>query len=52
MWRLMSLFLCLAIGYFTCDLIIVILWPVPMQYVFITHHIVAVYVALLSSCKQ
>lgn len=25
---------------------IVILWPVPMQYVFITHHIVAVYVWL------
>ncbi|KAL7687207.1 putative TRAM/LAG1/CLN8 domain-containing protein [Plasmopara halstedii] len=31
-----------SIGYFLCDLIIIIVWPVPMQLVFIIHHTVAV----------
>ncbi|KDO21469.1 hypothetical protein SPRG_12512 [Saprolegnia parasitica CBS 223.65] len=32
----------IAIGYFLFDLIVVIAWPVPMQWVFVIHHIVAV----------
>ncbi|OQR96470.1 hypothetical protein ACHHYP_15773 [Achlya hypogyna] len=32
----------IAIGYFLCDLIVVLAWPVQMQYVFVIHHIVAV----------
>uniref|UniRef100_K3WHE8 TLC domain-containing protein n=1 Tax=Globisporangium ultimum (strain ATCC 200006 / CBS 805.95 / DAOM BR144) TaxID=431595 RepID=K3WHE8_GLOUD len=40
--RSASFIFSVAIGYFMCDLMIIIIWPVPMQYVFITHHIVAV----------
>ncbi|ETO62792.1 hypothetical protein F444_19366 [Phytophthora nicotianae P1976] len=40
--RAASFIFSIAIGYFLCDLIIIIIWPVPMQMVFIIHHIVAV----------
>ncbi|GLD93405.1 hypothetical protein PINS_up001997 [Pythium insidiosum] len=40
--RIASFVFSFAIGYFTCDLIVVLLWPVQMQWVFIIHHIVAV----------
>ncbi|KAJ0402582.1 hypothetical protein P43SY_006821 [Pythium insidiosum] len=40
--RIASFVFSFAIGYFTCDLIVVLVWPVPMQWVFIIHHIVAV----------
>lgn len=41
-----------AIGYFLCDLIIILIWPVPMQYVFVVHHVVAVYVSHCSLASQ
>ncbi|CAI5744256.1 unnamed protein product [Peronospora destructor] len=40
--RAASFIFSIAIGYFLCDLIVIIIWPVPMQWVFIVHHIVAV----------
>ncbi|KAG6976994.1 hypothetical protein JG688_00000809 [Phytophthora aleatoria] len=40
--RAASFIFSIAIGYFLCDLIIIIVWPVSMQGVFIIHHIVAV----------
>ncbi|CEG38339.1 conserved hypothetical protein [Plasmopara halstedii] len=40
--RAASFVFSIAIGYFLCDLIIIIVWPVPMQLVFIIHHTVAV----------
>ncbi|KAG1711544.1 hypothetical protein DVH05_008794 [Phytophthora capsici] len=40
--RAASFIFSIAIGYFLCDLIVIIVWPVPMQWVFIIHHIVAV----------
>ncbi|RLN47159.1 hypothetical protein BBJ29_004991 [Phytophthora kernoviae] len=40
--RAASFIFSVAIGYFLCDLIIIIVWPVPMQWVFVIHHIVAV----------
>ncbi|CAI5722543.1 unnamed protein product [Peronospora effusa] len=40
--RAASFIFSIAIGYFLCDLIIIIIWPVPMKWVFIIHHIVAV----------
>ncbi|KAL3674735.1 hypothetical protein V7S43_000667 [Phytophthora oleae] len=40
--RAASFIFSIAIGYFLCDLIVIIVWPVPMQLVFIIHHIVAV----------
>ncbi|TDH68719.1 hypothetical protein CCR75_005841 [Bremia lactucae] len=40
--RAASFIFSIAIGYFLCDLIIIVIWPVSMQFVFIFHHIVAV----------
>ncbi|CAH0475597.1 unnamed protein product [Peronospora belbahrii] len=40
--RAASFIFSIAIGYFLCDLIIIIIWPVPLQWVFIIHHLVAV----------
>lgn len=38
-----------AIGYFLSDLIVIVAWPIPMQAVFVTHHIVAVVPYLINN---
>ncbi|TMW55847.1 hypothetical protein Poli38472_008495 [Pythium oligandrum] len=56
--RTASITFSIAIGYFTCDLIVIMVWPVPLQSVFVIHHTVAVvpyainnFVACCAACQ-
>ncbi|DBA01347.1 TPA: hypothetical protein N0F65_001586 [Lagenidium giganteum] len=56
--RMASFVFSFAIGYFLCDLMIILIWPVPMQSVFVIHHVVAVipyfinnFIACCAACQ-